>query len=159
MCRTGIPFDYDLKRVSGGLLMQDRDDLLLEPGDIEVVTKRAPDGREMSELEFAWKVVKHVKSNAIVLTKGRRTVGIGPGQLNRITALKLAIQYAGEDAGGAVMASDAYFPFPDCVEEAARAGITAIIQPGGSKGDGASIDAADKAGIAMVFTGIRHFKH
>ena len=159
MGRTDIPFDYDLKRVSGGLLVQDRDDLLLDEEELEVVTSRAPDEEEMRGLEFAWKVVKHVKSNAIALSKGRRTVGIGPGQLNRVTALKLAIQYAGEEAQGSVMASDAYFPFPDCVEEAASAGITAIIQPGGSKGDQASIDAANKAGIAMVFTGIRHFKH
>ncbi len=154
-----VPFDYDLKRVSGGLLVQGRDDELMEPEHLETVTKRAPDAREMSELEFAWKVVKHTKSNAIVLVKGKRTVGIGPGQTNRVTALKLAIQYAGENARGAVMGSDAYFPFPDCVEEAQAAGITAIMQPGGSKGDAASIEAADKADIAMVFTGMRHFKH
>ena len=159
MGRADIPFDYDLKRVTGGLLVQSQDDLLLDSDDLEVVTQRAPSEQELRSLEFAWKVVKHVKSNAIVLTKGQRTVGVGPGQTNRVTALKLAIQYAGENTHGAVMASDAFFPFPDCVEEAAAAGITAIMQPGGSKNDPASIEAADKAGIAMVFTGVRHFKH
>jgi len=159
MGQPQIPFDYDLKRVSGGLLVQSQDDLLWDPEALRTVTKRAPDEREMRELEFAWKVVKHVKSNAIALVKGKRTAGIGPGQLNRVTALELAVKYAGENARGSVMASDAYFPFPDCVEVAQAAGITAIIQPGGSKNDHMSIDAADAAGIAMVFTGIRHFKH
>ena len=156
---AGVPFDYDLRRVSGGLLVQSRDDLPADPEGLRVVTRRAPDERELRELEFAWKVAKHVKSNAIVLTRSLSTVGIGPGQTNRITALELAIKYAGENARGSVMASDAFFPFPDCVEAAQAAGVTAIIQPGGSRNDQASIDAADQAGMAMVFTGIRHFRH
>ncbi|MDR0380866.1 MAG: bifunctional phosphoribosylaminoimidazolecarboxamide formyltransferase/IMP cyclohydrolase [Oscillospiraceae bacterium] len=154
-----IPFDYDLRRVSGGLLVQSRDNILYDESALRVVTKRAPTEQEAAALRFAWKVVKYVKSNAIVLANNRRTVGIGPGQTNRVTALKLAIQYAGEAARGAVMASDAFFPFEDCVREAERAGVTAIIQPGGSVGDQKSIDAADAAGIAMLFTGVRHFRH
>ncbi len=154
-----VPHDYDLKRVSGGLLVQSLDDTLIDPERLRVVTKRAPDEREMSEMEFAWRVARHVKSNAIVLVKGKRTVGIGPGQTNRVTALRLAIEYAGDNARGAVVGSDAFFPFPDCVEEAAAAGITAIMQPGGSINDEQSIVAADQANIAMVFTGLRHFKH
>ena len=114
---------------------------------------------EMKELLFAWKVVKQTKSNAIVLAKDQATVGVGPGQTNRVTALDLAIRYAGDKTNGSVMASDAFFPFSDCVELAAKHGITAIIQPGGSIRDEDSIKAADEAGIAMVFTGVRHFKH
>jgi phosphoribosylaminoimidazolecarboxamide formyltransferase/IMP cyclohydrolase len=110
-------------------------------------------------MQFAWRVVKHVKSNGIVLAKGNRTVGIGPGQTNRVTALELAVKYAAENAKGSVMASDAYFPFSDNVEVAAAAGVTAIIQPGGSIRDADSIAACNKAGIAMVFTDMRHFKH
>jgi phosphoribosylaminoimidazolecarboxamide formyltransferase/IMP cyclohydrolase len=159
MCQPNLPFDFDLKRVSGGLLAQSRDDALFAAEDPRTVTKRAPDERELRELTFAWKVVKHTKSNAIVLAKGSRTAGIGPGQTNRIAALELAVRGAGEQARGSVMASDAFFPFPDCVEAAERAGITAIMQPGGSIRDPDSIDAADRAGIAMVFTGMRHFKH
>ena len=110
-------------------------------------------------MKFGMTVVKHTKSNGIVLVKDNATVGVGPGQTNRITALELAIKYAGDKAKGSVMASDAFFPFPDCVEAAAKAGITAIIQPGGSVRDQESIDACDKYGIAMIFTGTRHFKH
>ena len=113
----------------------------------------------MQQLLFAWKVVKHTKSNAIVLAKDNATTGVGPGQTNRITALELAIKYAGEKANGSVMASDAFFPFDDCVKAAAKAGITAIIQPGGSIRDKDSIDACNQAGIAMVFCGTRQFKH
>ena len=113
----------------------------------------------MEQLLFAWKVVKQTKSNAIVLAKDSATVGVGPGQTNRVTALDLAIRYAGNKAEGSVMASDAFFPFSDCVELAAKHGITAIIQPGGSIRDEDSIKACDEAGIAMVFTGTRHFKH
>ena len=108
---------------------------------------------------FVWKVVKHVKSNGIALAKDNMTVGIGPGQTNRITALELAIKYGGDKVKGSVMGSDAFFPFSDCVEAAQKAGITAIIQPGGSIRDEDSIKAADEAGIAMLFTGMRHFKH
>ena len=110
-------------------------------------------------MKFAMKVVKHTKSNAIVVARPNGTIGIGCGQMNRITAAKIAIEAGGEKCRGAVMASDAFFPFPDCVEAAYKAGITAIIQPGGSVRDQESIDACDKYGIAMVFTGIRHFKH
>jgi phosphoribosylaminoimidazolecarboxamide formyltransferase/IMP cyclohydrolase len=113
----------------------------------------------MKDLKFALKVVKHVKSNAIVLAKDGVTVGIGVGQVNRIWPTEQAIKQAGERAKGSVLASDAFFPFPDVVEAAARGGITAIIQPGGSQNDQLSIEVADRAGIAMIFTGIRHFKH
>jgi len=145
--------------VSGGLLIQDEDEKELTDEDLTVVTKRAPSQEELEQLQFAWKAVKHVKSNAIVLAKGGQTVGIGAGQMNRVGAAKIAIEQAGEKAQGAVMASDAFFPMPDTVEAAAKAGITAIIQPGGSIRDEDSIAEADKHGIAMVFTGIRHFKH
>jgi phosphoribosylaminoimidazolecarboxamide formyltransferase/IMP cyclohydrolase len=149
----------DMKKVAGGLLVQEMDAALTDGQDaLKTVTKRAPTDEELRQLMFAWRVVKHVKSNGIVLAKGNRTVGIGPGQTNRVTALKLAIRYAGESAAGSVMASDAFF-FPDSAEAARIAGVTAIIQPGGSVRDQDSIDACDAAGIAMVFTGMRHFKH
>ena len=152
------PGTLDMKKVVGGLLVQELDTKLL--GDeLKVVTKRAPSEEEMEQLLFAWKVVKQTKSNAIVLAKDSATVGVGPGQTNRVTALDLAIRYAGDKTEGSVMASDAFFPFSDCVELAAKHGITAIIQPGGSIRDEDSIKACDEAGIAMVFTGTRHFKH
>ncbi len=148
----------DMKKVAGGLLVQELNtDLLGE--ELKVVTKRQPTAEEMEQLLFAWKVVKQTKSNAIVLAKENATVGVGPGQTNRVTALDIAIRYAGEKSKGSVMASDAFFPFSDCVELAAANGITAIIQPGGSIRDEESIKACDEAGIAMVFTGMRHFKH
>ncbi|HHY51786.1 MAG TPA: bifunctional phosphoribosylaminoimidazolecarboxamide formyltransferase/IMP cyclohydrolase [Clostridiales bacterium] len=149
----------DMKKVAGGMLVQELDTQLLREEDLKVVTKRAPTPEEMEQLRLAWRVVKHTKSNAIVLAKGNGTVGVGPGQTNRITALELAVKYAGDRAAGSVMASDAFFPFSDCVELAAKVGITAIIQPGGSVRDEDSIKACDQAGIAMVFTGMRHFKH
>lgn len=149
----------DTKKVVGGLLVQELDTQALNPADLKVVTKRAPDEQELTQLLMAWRVVKHTKSNAIVLFKDRATVGIGPGQTNRITALDIAIRYAGARAEGSVMASDAYFPFSDCVEAAAAAGVTAIIQPGGSVRDEESIQACDRHGIAMICTGMRHFKH
>ncbi len=156
----------DMKRVAGGLLVQERDIGIYDEAELKVVTEKAPTAEQMADLKFAMKVVKHTKSNAIVLAKNGITTGIGPGQTNRITALDLAIRYANEldgaeknRAAGSVMASDAFFPFPDCVEAAYKAGITAIIQPGGSIKDQESIDAANKYGIAMVFTGQRHFKH
>ncbi|GBF10798.1 bifunctional phosphoribosylaminoimidazolecarboxamide formyltransferase/IMP cyclohydrolase [Tepidibacillus infernus] len=145
--------------VLGGLLVQDQDKKQINAEELKVVTKRKPTTEELEQLQFAWKVVKHVKSNAIVLANGQQTVGIGAGQMNRVGAAKIAIEQAGELAKGAVMASDAFFPMPDTVEEAAKAGITAIIQPGGSIRDEDSIIEADKHGIAMVFTSIRHFKH
>lgn len=150
----------DMKKVAGGLLVQELDTVLLpEDGELKCVTKRQPTAEEMEQLLFVWKIVKHVKSNGIALAKDFMTVGIGPGQTNRITALELAIKYGGDKVKGSVMGSDAFFPFSDCVEAAEKAGITAIIQPGGSIRDQESIDACDKAGIAMVFTGMRHFKH
>jgi len=156
----------DMKKVAGGLLIQERDIGVLDEAELKVVTEKAPTEAEMADLKFAMKVVKHTKSNAIVLAKNGITTGIGPGQTNRITALELAIRYANElegaepnRAAGSVMASDAFFPFSDCVEAAHKAGITAIIQPGGSIRDQDSIDLANKYGIAMVFTGRRHFKH
>ncbi len=154
------PEMLDMKKVAGGLLVQELDTRLL-PADTELtcVTDRQPTPQEMEQLLFVWKIVKHVKSNGIALAKDFMTVGIGPGQTNRITALELAIKYGGDKVKGSVMGSDAFFPFSDCVEAAEKAGITAIIQPGGSIRDQESIDACNKAGIAMVFTGMRHFKH
>ena len=149
----------DMRKVVGGLLVQELDTELLHDEDVRCVTKRQPTPKEMEDLLFVWRVVKHTKSNGIALAKDRCTVGIGPGQTNRITALELAIKYGGDKVAGSVMGSDAFFPFSDCVEAAQKAGITAIIQPGGSIRDKDSIEAADKAGIAMLFTGMRHFKH
>lgn len=151
--------DYDLKKVGGGLLLQDKDDIIYDGNSIRVVTKKQPNAQELETMKFAMKVVKHTKSNAIVLAQQDGTIGIGCGQMNRITAAKLAIESGGDKCKGSVMASDAFFPFPDCVEAANKAGVTAIVQPGGSIRDQESIDACDKYGIAMVFTGIRHFKH
>jgi len=148
-----------LVSVSGGLLVQDADTYTLEDAEWNVVTKRQPTEAECEQLRFAWNVVKHVKSNAIVLAKNGMTVGVGAGQMNRVGAAKIAIEQAGEQAAGAVLASDAFFPMDDTVEAAAKAGITAIIQPGGSIRDADSIRKADEYGIAMVFTGVRHFKH
>jgi len=149
----------EYKRVRGGLLVQDSDVARLEPGALKVVTRREPTPEELRDLLFAWKVVKHVKSNAIVVAAGGQTLGIGAGQMNRVGAARIALEQAGARAAGSVLASDAFFPMPDTVEEAAKAGVKAIIQPGGSIRDEDSIRAADEAGIAMVFTGIRHFKH
>jgi phosphoribosylaminoimidazolecarboxamide formyltransferase/IMP cyclohydrolase len=149
----------DMKKVVGGLLVQQLDTELLDPEKVKCVTRREPTEQEKEDLLFAWKVVKHTKSNGIALAKNNQSVGIGPGQTNRITALELAIKYGGDKVKGSVMASDAFFPFSDCVEAAAKAGITAIIQPGGSIRDEDSIKAADEAGIAMLFCGMRHFKH
>ena len=154
---------YDVKKVSGGILIQDIDSKLL--GDeLEVVTDRKPTEKEMEDLLFTWKVVKFTKSNGIAIGKDKQSVGIGPGQVNRIWATEQAIDHGTKQFGadvvkGAVLASDAFFPFDDCVEAAHKAGITAIIQPGGSKRDQDSIDACNKYGIAMVFTGMRHFRH
>jgi phosphoribosylaminoimidazolecarboxamide formyltransferase/IMP cyclohydrolase len=150
---------FDLKKVSGGLLIQQSDAAEAATDDMKIVTRRNPGPAEWDELLFAWKVVKHVKSNAIVVAAGKQTLGVGAGQMNRVGSAAIALKQAGERAKNAVMASDAFFPFGDTVEEAAKAGITAIIQPGGSVRDEESIKMADQYGIAMVFTGIRHFKH
>ena len=145
--------------VEGGLLMQNPDIESLDDADIKVATKREPTEEEWEALKLGWKVVKHVKSNAIVVSDANRTLGVGAGQMNRVGAAKIALEQAGDRAKGAGLASDAFFPMDDTVEAAAKAGITAIIQPGGSKKDEDSIKKADEYGIAMVFTGIRHFKH
>jgi phosphoribosylaminoimidazolecarboxamide formyltransferase/IMP cyclohydrolase len=145
--------------IRGGLLVQEEDYAGLDEANITVPTKREPTEKEWEDLKLAWKVVKHVKSNAIVLAKGNQTVGVGAGQMNRVGAAKIAMEQAGEKAVGSALGSDAFFPMDDTVEAAAKAGITAIIQPGGSIRDEDSIKKADEYGIAMVFTGIRHFKH
>lgn len=149
----------DMKKVSGGLLIQELDYKPCEEEAINVVTDRLPTERELEDMKFAMKVAKHIKSNGIVLAREGKTIGIGPGQVNRIWAVENAIRQATEPTEGAVLASDAFFPFDDCVTAAAKAGIAAIIQPGGSVGDEASIKKANELGIAMVFTGVRHFKH
>ncbi|WP_059174280.1 bifunctional phosphoribosylaminoimidazolecarboxamide formyltransferase/IMP cyclohydrolase [Bacillus sp. FJAT-27445] len=157
--RGVIKPERNLVSVEGGLLVQDQDIYTLDNAGIVVPTVRRPTEDEWMALKLGWKVVKHVKSNAIVIANKERTVGIGAGQMNRIGAAKIALGQAGEQAAGAALASDAFFPMDDTVEAAARAGITAIIQPGGSIRDEDSIKKADEYGIAMVFTGVRHFKH
>lgn len=151
--------DYQLTSLPGGLLIQEEDHYSLQDANLSVVTRREPTEEEWRALKFGWKVVKHVKSNAIVVSTADMTLGVGAGQMNRVGAAALALEQAGELAQGAAMASDAFFPMDDTVELAAQAGIGAIIQPGGSIRDEDSIRKADKYGLAMVFTGIRHFKH
>ena len=153
------PQRLSMRTISGGLLVQDPDIEHLTRHDLKVVTKRSPTPEEETDLIFAWKVVKHVVSNAIVFAKNNCTVGIGSGQVNRVGSVAIAAKNAGDKARGAVMASDAFFPFPDGLLEAARAGITAAVQPGGSVKDDEVIKAANDNNMAMVFTGIRHFKH
>lgn len=160
-----IPFDEVKKKemkmttIEGGLLIQDQDRFTLEDANMTIPTKRQPTEAEWAALKLGWKVVKHVKSNAIVVTNEDMTLGIGAGQMNRVGAAEIALKQAGEKAEGAALASDAFFPMDDTVEAAAKAGITTIIQPGGSIRDEDSIKKADEYGIAMVFTGVRHFKH
>jgi phosphoribosylaminoimidazolecarboxamide formyltransferase/IMP cyclohydrolase len=149
----------DIKTVSGGMLVQDKDTVVESCDDMKVVTKTQPSTKEWEQLLLAWKVVKHVKSNAIVIANENQTLGVGAGQMNRVGAAAIALEQAGAKAFGAVMASDAFLPFRDTVDTAAKAGIKVIIQPGGSVRDQESIEAADEHGIAMVFTGTRHFKH
>ena len=152
----------DYKRVNGGLLVQDRDIGMITEGDLKVVTKRAPTEAEMHDLIFAWKVAKFVKSNAIVYAKNRQTVGVGAGQMSRVNSARIAAikaEHAGLQVEGSVMASDAFFPFRDGIDNAAKVGISCVIQPGGSIRDEEVIAAADEAGMAMVFTGMRHFRH
>lgn len=157
--RPKTHFKKDLRRVCGGLLVQDYDIYEITRENLKVVTDRKPTEEEIENMLFAWKVVKHVKSNAIVVAKDLATVGIGAGQMSRIDSVKIAIAKAGSRAENSVLASDAFFPFADSIEEAAKAGISAIIQPGGSIRDQESIDTANRLGIAMVFTGVRHFRH
>jgi len=151
--------EKDYKKVVGGLLVQDMDLKVVKENDLKVVTKKAPSKDEIKSLLFGWVIVKHVKSNAIVLCQGTKTVGVGAGQMSRVDSVIIACRKAGEKTRGATLASDAFFPKPDAIDQAHKAGIKAIIQPGGSKGDGGIIAACDKYGIAMVFTGVRHFKH
>jgi phosphoribosylaminoimidazolecarboxamide formyltransferase/IMP cyclohydrolase len=155
---------YDLKKVNGGLIVQTIDSKLLEESELKVVTDRVPTEKEMEDMIFAWKVAKFVKSNGIALAKDKQSIGIGPGQVNRVWATIQSIEHAAEliseeATKGAVLASDAFFPFDDCVEAAHSAGITAIIQPGGSIRDEDSIKKCNEYGITMVFTNMRHFKH
>lgn len=155
---------YDLKKVNGGLIVQNIDFALYNGEDLKIVTNTAPTKEQLEDLNFAMKIVKFVKSNGIALAKNKQSIGIGPGQVNRVWAVKQAIEHAEELIGagaaqGAVLASDAFFPFDDCVEAAHKAGITAIIQPGGSVRDEDSIKKCNEYGIVMAFTGMRHFKH
>jgi phosphoribosylaminoimidazolecarboxamide formyltransferase/IMP cyclohydrolase len=156
---SGGPQGLDYRRVDGGLLVQTRDVGADDPTKWTVATKRAPTNDESAALHFAWLVCKHVKSNAIVLASGTHIVGVGAGQMSRVVSVDIAAKKAGDNSKGSVLASDAFFPFPDNVELAAAAGVTAIIQPGGSVNDKLSIDACDEHGIAMLFTGVRHFRH
>jgi phosphoribosylaminoimidazolecarboxamide formyltransferase/IMP cyclohydrolase len=150
---------WQLLHISGGMLVQEKDAILVRREEMKVVTRKKPTEEELEDLIFALKVAKHAKSNAISLAKGKQTVGIGAGLMSRIDSLDFAVRKAGERANGSVLASDGFFPFPDSIHRASEAGVTAIIQPGGSIRDGEVIKAADEHGIAMVFTGIRHFKH
>lgn len=151
--------EKDIKRISGGILVQDADVQLAQNVKVETVSRREPTESELEDMQFAWTIVKHVKSNAIVIAKDLQLVGVGAGQMNRVQSVRLAVEQAGEKAIGAVLASDAFFPFPDGPEAAGKAGVTAIIQPGGSKKDDESIAMADTYNMAMVVTGVRHFKH
>jgi phosphoribosylaminoimidazolecarboxamide formyltransferase/IMP cyclohydrolase len=150
---------YDLRPITGGVLVQTADTIAEDPATWTVATQRTPTDREMKDLAFAWKAAKHIKSNAIVFAKDLALVGMGAGQPNRVVSVHLSQRASGDKAKGSVLASDAFFPFADNIELAAEAGITAIVQPGGSIRDDEVIAAADKAGLAMVFTGVRHFRH
>ena len=156
------PQDFDYKRVNGGLLIQDRDNGMITAQDLKVVSKRVPTASEMTDMLFAWKVAKMVKSNAIIYAKNNQTVGVGAGQMSRINSARIAgikAEHAGLEVVGAVMASDAFFPFRDGIDNAGQAGISCIVQPGGSMRDDEVIAAANEHGMAMVFTGMRHFRH
>jgi phosphoribosylaminoimidazolecarboxamide formyltransferase / IMP cyclohydrolase len=155
----GRALPWDLKRISGGVLVQDPDTRTISASEVKVVTRRQPSQDELRDLFFGWKVAKHVKSNAIVFARGGRTLGIGAGQMSRVDSVKIAVMKAQQSLGGSAVASDAFFPFPDGVEEAARAGAVTVIQPGGSVRDADVIAAADRLGMSMVFTGVRHFRH
>jgi len=159
---SGAQAAWDYKRVNGGLLVQDRDLGSVTASDLKIVTQRRPTEEEVEDLLFAWKVAKYVKSNAIVYAKKSQTIGVGAGQMSRINSARIAAikaERAGLEVKGAVMASDAFFPFRDGIDNAAKVGITCVIQPGGSLRDEEVIAAADEHGMAMVFTGMRHFRH
>jgi phosphoribosylaminoimidazolecarboxamide formyltransferase/IMP cyclohydrolase len=151
--------ELQLKRILGGMLVQQADLGEIKESDLRIVTKCSPTAEEMHTMRFAWKVSKHVKSNAIVFAKDGATLGVGAGQMSRVDSVKIAVMKAQQPLAGSVVASDAFFPFPDGVEEAAKAGATAVIQPGGSMRDNEVIATADRLGLAMVFTGMRHFLH
>jgi phosphoribosylaminoimidazolecarboxamide formyltransferase/IMP cyclohydrolase len=151
--------DLDIRPIAGGLLVQTPDIATDDPATWQAVTERRPDEREMGDLVFAWRAARLIKSNAIVLVRDRAIVGVGSGQPNRLESVRIASDKAGERAGGAVLASDAFFPFPDGVEQGLAAGVTAVVQPGGSVRDDLVIEAVNKAGAAMLFTGTRHFRH
>ena len=158
--RTNIAAaEYDMRCVVGGLLLQRRDLVAWEPDQLTYPTKARPTKEQLDDLRIAWIAAKHTKSNTIVLVKNKKLIGVGAGQMNRVESGLIAFRHAGEESKGSVMASDAFFPFPDNVENAAKAGIAAVVQPGGSKKDDEVIAAADKHKIAMVFTGKRHFRH
>ena len=151
--------EFDVRCVVGGLLLQKRDLVGWEPEVLSFPTKTRPSKEQLEDLRIAWLAAKHTKSNTIVLVKDRKVLGVGAGQMNRVESGLIAFKHAGTDAKGCAMASDAFFPFPDNIENAAKVGVACIVQPGGSQKDNEVIAAADKHGIAMVFTGKRHFKH
>ncbi|MEL7523738.1 MAG: bifunctional phosphoribosylaminoimidazolecarboxamide formyltransferase/IMP cyclohydrolase, partial [Cyanobacteria bacterium J06553_1] len=148
-----------VRAIAGGFLVQAADDLREDPTQWTIPTEKKPSDAELAELLFSWRVVKHVKSNAILVTRDNTTLGVGAGQMNRVGAVKIALEQAGEQSQGAILASDGFFPFDDSVRTAAAAGIKAIVQPGGSIRDEDSIKAANELGIIMAFTGARHFLH
>ena len=148
-----------LKVIAGGFLVQAADDVVADTSQWQVVSEKQPTPDQLAELLFAWKVCKHVKSNAIVVTGERTTIGVGAGQMNRVGSVKIALEQAGEKAKGGFLASDGFFPFDDSVRSAAAAGITAIVQPGGSLRDKDSIQAANEKSLVMMFTNVRHFLH
>ncbi len=151
--------DLEVRPVSGGALVQDRDDVAEDPSEFKVVTSRQPTEAEWADLRFAWKVCARTISNAIVLASGRATLGVGAGQMSRVDSVDIAARKAGDRARGSALASDAFFPFRDGIDRAAQAGVAAVIQPGGSVRDEEVVAACDENGIAMVFTGTRHFRH
>ena len=150
---------FEMRFLSGGALLQTADSIQEETDDWEFVTKRSPTDEELLDLAFAWQVSRHIKSNAIVLAKDNTMVGMGAGQPNRVPSVHLALRIAGDKAQGSAMASDAFMPFADNVELAATGGVTSVVQPGGSVRDSDVIEAADRLGMAMALTGVRHFKH
>ena len=156
---SGPVSGLDLRPVTGGALIQTPDDIAEDPSDWQVVTERPPTAAQLRDLAFAWRACKHIKSNTIVLAKDNHLVGMGAGQPNRVTSVHLALRIAEDKAVGSVLASDAFFPFPDSIEMAAEGGVTAVAQPGGSIRDEDSIEAANRLGLAMVLTGARHFRH
>jgi phosphoribosylaminoimidazolecarboxamide formyltransferase/IMP cyclohydrolase len=149
----------ELRQISGGMLCQSADDLADDESSWQVVTVTKPTEAQITDLRFAWAVCGHVKSNAIVLAKGQMVIGVGAGQMSRVDSVEIALHKAGARARGAALASDAFFPFPDSIERAAASGVAAVIQPGGSRGDAEVIAECNQNGVAMVFTGRRHFRH